>query len=438
MGKKCTISAEEAGVIFKNHMAKIQTLNWQTQTLSIFCDDYMALLRALAKKTCRLNSKLLKKALTLSHATLTLDEKDDFSRKCAVTFQWVLRRGRDAGPTRARMAKSVKAILDAMANGEAVRLSKAGGKKAKKMKEQEAEEDEDAEEEPEEDDTGLGEIDDDAEDVELLMVKEAKKRSIWDTFGIQDPGASGASSSHQPPPDAQVDPFVVSSSDGEDVGEALAEAVADGLGEEDAGLSRPASPVGIGRVQGSEFAKVLYTNPLGLSAMVMDGDSAQELPLSLDAEFPEVCVVRCPSGRVIPTSTPSSLLARKTIVQGKPVGKIQAKAKAQKKMQPKHRVTRKRPAAAPMDDVDLSKVNRVLFTNASSPPRSYLQSVLVDGDGKLTKKLFLVEVRQNESDNYAELTSKLHELANDLVSDGISHEELKDKLLTEKASFFKD
>ena len=123
-------------------------------------------------------------------------------------------------------------------------------------------------------------------------------------------------------------------------------------------------------------------------------------------------------------------------MQGKPVGKIQAKAKAQKKMQPKHRVTRKRPAAAPMDDVDLSKVNRVLFTNASSPPRSYLQSVLVDGNGKLTKKLFLVEVRQNESDNYAELTSKLHELANDLVSDGISHEELKDKLLTEKASFF--
>ena len=108
----------------------------------------------------------------------------------------------------------------------------------------------------------------------------------------------------------------------------------------------------------------------------MDGDSAEELTLALDAEHPGVCVARCPSGGVIPTSTPASLLGKKTIAQGKPVGKILAKAKAQKKMQPKHRVTRKRPAATPMDDVDLSKVNRVLFTNASNPPRSYLQSVL--------------------------------------------------------------
>ena len=66
-----------------------------------------------------------------------------------------------------------------------------------------------------------------------------------------------------------------------------------------------------------------------------------------------------------------------------------------------------------------SLVDRILFTNASKPPRRYLQSAIKNALGNTIAKKYLVEVKQSETASYHQICETLKAKAEDRLAPSI-------------------
>ena len=283
-------------------------------------------------------------------------------------------------------------------------------------------------------------VDDEQQEIDSQMLRAAKAQSIWEVFGISEQSSAGASSSNQPPFQLAEGEVldILSDSDMEPSGLEEAEEKkqkkkkqkmklkeeAEGEAEADAAVEKkPASAATAG-------PRLLYCNPLTMTAFIQRGSDTLEIPLKQNPKDPlGPCIAELDS-QILVTEVPCRLLSpaaapKASVIQKRPAQQL--------------RITKKRPASSCEDAsaVEASEiqaeelVDRILLTKASKPPRAYLQSAIKDAMGRTIAKKYLVEVRQSETASYHQICETLKAKGEDKLGT-IHHGALKKYLHDEK------
>ena len=115
--RRCYLTITQAKVACKSWVDKVVSCNWRPLSLESFTKHYLGLLKGLAKHTARIKAGILVKALTELGAEMSLETKDEFSKKVAAAFSVALKKKRNRKDG-SRMAQCYVQLIAAIEAGK--------------------------------------------------------------------------------------------------------------------------------------------------------------------------------------------------------------------------------------------------------------------------------------------------------------------------------